>query len=437
MSSDKYLSSKDCLFKSLKEVDTIFRYLHMETELDTISFFEREFKSLHIFLSLLSFVTDESNMLDVTHKVHVLFQNAAVELSEFNTDNSFDLYTSKVRKEICLIKREIRDKYSFPKISLPLQSNKDGVGIFKYVTEFIDDVVERLYVFVKIDEEGSLVCVPKTMSFILEELDMLRNFLKFVSARFIEPQSQHHVVDLFSHVLAVAGHTSVIVWLYLPWRGSMNQEYYLAPREMNVLLSDFLRMKIRPIQPSIRKIYVDVLQTLKSTIQPGCYPNIQIEQLVESEVEFVETIMHNLVELPQDDSNSTQRVALEDHLQILQKMIYFFQPNIIHMSIQGLEFLIRDIDTVIIDVGLLVYSLYEGEEEKVGNAHLLDLSGNIQRISTAVYPIIRKSFQSILPKIHGLGYIDFLLNKSEGVSKPLSRFTRFCHEPTSNNSEGT
>lgn len=158
----------------------------------------------------------------------------------------------------------------------------------------------------------------------------------------------------------------MLVWLYLPWHGSWNQEY-LAPREIDVLLSDFLRMIIRPIRPCIRKIYVDVLQISKSTIQSGCYPNIQIEPAVESEARFVETIIHNLKELLRD-SNSAQRVALEDHLEILRKLINFLRPNIIHMPIQALEFLLRDIDTMIIDVGLLVYSLYEVEEEKVDNA---------------------------------------------------------------------
>ncbi|KAM3304227.1 hypothetical protein P3S67_015259 [Capsicum chacoense] len=161
----------------------------------------------------------------------------------------------------------------------------------------------------------------------------------------------------------------MLVWLYLPWHGSWNQEY-LAPREIDVLLSDFLRMIIRPIRPCICKIYVDVLQISKSTIQSGCYPNIQIEPAVESEARFVETIIHNLKELPRD-SNSAQRVALEDHLEILRN-------------------------------------------------YVVDFSGNVQHISTMVYPIIRKKFQSNLPKIHGLGYVDFLLNNLKEFQRRYS-----------------
>ncbi|KAM3203227.1 hypothetical protein P3L10_030853 [Capsicum annuum] len=305
MSSDEYLSSKNA---------AIFSHFHMETAIDRVNFFEREFKFLDIFLGLLSF-TDEPNMLDVTHKVHVLFQNAAVYFSEFDLDNSFDHYISKVRKGISLTKREIRDTYSFPKISLTHQ--------YKDVTEFIDTVVARLNFLMIIDEEGSLIYVPNTMRSILKELELLQDFLQFVAAR--------------------------------------------------------------PIRPCIRKIYVDVLQISKSTIQSGCYPNIQIEPAVESEARFVETIIHNLKELLRD-SNSAQRVALEDHLEILRKLINFLRPNIIHMPIQALEFLLRDIDTMIIDVGLLVYSLYEVEEEK----------------------------------IHGLGYVDFLLNNLKEFQRRYS-----------------
>lgn len=71
----------------------------------------------------------------------------------------------------------------------------------------------------------------------------------------------------------------------------------MAPEKINTLLSDLLQMRIKPIQPCIRKIYVDVLQDLKAEIQSGCYANIQNEYSAEIEVNFVETILHNLVEL--------------------------------------------------------------------------------------------------------------------------------------------
>uniref|UniRef100_A0A1S4C9W1 Late blight resistance protein homolog R1B-17 n=3 Tax=Nicotiana TaxID=4085 RepID=A0A1S4C9W1_TOBAC len=149
----------------------------------------------------------------------------------------------------------------------------------------------------------------------------------------------------------------------------------------------------------------------------GWYPNIRSEHAIDSEGSFVATILHNLVDLP-NNSNSSRIVALKNHLAIFQEMLNFLRANIICVPIQDLQFLLQDIDTVVIDVGLLVYSLYEDEEEKEdealreGNPSLvLDSSGNIQRINTMIYLTIRKAFQSKLPRMHGLGYVDFLLNK--------------------------
>lgn len=90
--------------------------------------------------------------------------------------------------------------------------------------------------------------------------------------------------------------------------------------------------------------------------------------------------------------------------------------NLIHLSLQDLEFHLQDIDTVMVDVGLLVYSLYDNEEKKeavLGEANRelpLDLLSTIQHIKRVIYNITRKEFQSNLPRIHGIGYVDFLLN---------------------------
>ncbi|KAK4725855.1 hypothetical protein R3W88_030772 [Solanum pinnatisectum] len=239
----------------------------------------------------------------------------------------------------------------------------------------------------------------KTRFYVSKELKLLLNFVWFVAERFIEPQSQHHV-NFFTHVLAVSGHISTIIWLYLP---------DLAPEQMNVMLSDFLRMRIKPIQSCIRKIYVDVLLSLKSTMQSGWCTNIGSEDAIDSEGRLLETIVHNLVELP-TNSSSSQRVALKDHLEILQNMLNLLRANIFRVPIKDLEFLLLDIEIVAIDAGLLVFSLYEDEEEKedmapggVNITQVVDLSSNIQRLSIDIYFTIRKAFQSNLPRIHGLG----------------------------------
>ncbi|KAG5573900.1 hypothetical protein H5410_063666 [Solanum commersonii] len=340
-----------------------------KTSIDSVMLFTLEREFYDIFISLQSF-TDEPNMLDVTRKIQTLFQDAVFDLSPLYLTEYFDLYASEVQSKILLTKRKLEPNTPFLKYHYNFQP----------IVEHIEDV--------------------------LKELKLLLNFVWFVAERFIEPQSQHHV-NFFTHLLAVSGHISTLIWLYLP---------DLAPKQMNVMLSDCLRMRIKPIQSCNRKIYVDVLLSLKSTMQSGWCTNIGNEDAVDSEGRFLETIVHNLVEVP-TNSNSSQRVALKDHLEILQKMLNLLRANIFRVPIKDLEFLLRDIEIAVIDVGLLVYSLYEDEEEKeymapggVNITRVLDLSSNIQRLSIDIYLTIRKAFQSNLPRIHGLGYVDCLLN---------------------------
>ncbi|XP_049391551.1 putative late blight resistance protein homolog R1B-13 [Solanum stenotomum] len=77
-------------------------------------------------------------------------------------------------------------------------------------------------------------------------------------------------------------------------------------------------------------------------------------------------------------------------------------------------------DVVIVNAGLLIYSSYDSEGEKedmmledVNQALGLDLWSYIHHIKEIVYLNIRKAFQSNLPRIHGLGYVDFLLSNLE------------------------
>ncbi|WMV27930.1 hypothetical protein MTR67_021315 [Solanum verrucosum] len=95
------------------------------------------------------------------------------------------------------------------------------------------------------------------------------------------------------------------------------------------------------------------------------------------------------------------------------KTLIFLRDNLINLPREVLE----DLDTTIIDIGLLVYSLYESVEEKedmsVGELNqvtVLDFSGNIQSIRAVIYRIIQKSFHSNLPKIDGLGSVDIILD---------------------------
>nr|AAT38778.1 Putative late blight resistance protein, identical [Solanum demissum]AAT39279.1 Putative late blight resistance protein, identical [Solanum demissum] len=100
----------------------------------------------------------------------------------------------------------------------------------------------------------------------------------------------------------------------------------------------------------------------------------------------------------------------------LQEMLCLLRDNLIHQPILDLEFHLQDMDSVIVDVGLLIYSLYDikGEKEDIvlddmNRALGFDLPRNIEPIKAMVYLVMQKAFHCDLPMIHGLGYVDFLL----------------------------
>ncbi|MCD7471169.1 hypothetical protein HAX54_011482 [Datura stramonium] len=413
MSSEKYHP-----LDLLQQIEDEWSSLLLETSKDRIDFLKREFKFLGMLLSLQRSFTDECYMPEVIQKVQVLFQDAAVDLGNVyrlgHVGPDFDLILSQVQNKIWTTKLAIRAEYFIPKMSVQLSSKKRGVATNPiFVMEFIDSVVENLSDIVKICASHSSLFVPgsKTqVEEVLKELNLLKSFVCFVSNRCIEPQSQ---LDFFSHVLVLAGHAGIIPWLYLPCHANGDQDSALD--EMNILLSELLQMRIKPIQPCIRKIYVEVLQALKST-QSRWYPVIRIEYVADCEASFVKSLLHNLEDIA-TISTPSQIVALKDQMTTLEEMLNLLRANIIPLPTQDLVFHIQDIDTVIIDAGLLVYSLYDNEEEKedvafeeMNEAPVLDFPSNIQHIKAVIYLIIRKAFQSNLPRIHGLGYVDFVLH---------------------------
>ncbi|MCD7471776.1 hypothetical protein HAX54_012444 [Datura stramonium] len=370
---------------------------------ERIKFLQRELKFLDTFLILESKKVESNDMPGyATQKAQDLLRNSQVALSSLDlTSPNSSQVVQQMEDDIRMTKVEIRANYSFYKTSLQLSASRDGIADLKFVEDFMDIVAVHLHDLVKIDDAPSLQEV-------LKELKMLRSFIRFVSERCNEPQNQH---TFFTHALVVAGHAAMLVWLYFTGHGYENQD--LALGEINVLV--FLQMKIKPIQPSIREIYVAVLQALKSTIQSGWHPDIQNEHAADCEAGFLETILHNLGGLS-TNSNPSRIVALKDQMEILQEMLKLLRANIIHIPIQDIKFHLSDINSFIVDAGLLVYSLYDSEENMAlgeVNQALLDLPGNIQQIKAIIYFIIRKPFQSNLPMIHGLGYVDILLNKLE------------------------
>ncbi|XP_070043410.1 late blight resistance protein R1-A-like isoform X1 [Nicotiana tomentosiformis] len=394
---------------------------------DRLEFFLWELNFLDSFLSLQCFTfAGECGMLDVSKKMKEIWKKSiSVQQAtqriffsdsdwEGSVDPNFDPFTSNVPTGIWKSKLEFQSKYSFAQVSsILLPANKDDIPTPKFLMEFLDGVIENLNVLLQIDDPRSLLYVPEPkeqLKEVLKELNLLRFFVCFVSNKCTEPAQSEHT--FFTHVLIVSSHAAMVAWLYLPVHCKENQD--VAPGEMNALISNLLQMKIRPIQPGIRKIYTDVLCTLKSITQPGWHPNIQNKHVTDSG--FVEAPAHNLMKLP-TVSNPSGRVSSNDQMAILQDMLSLIRANLIHLPILDLEFCLQDMDTVIVDAGLLIYSLYDSEGEKEGmtledvnQALGLDLPGNIQPVKAMIYLIIRKAFQSNLPRIHGLGYVDFFLN---------------------------
>ncbi|XP_015158817.1 putative late blight resistance protein homolog R1A-4 [Solanum tuberosum] len=315
------------------------------------------------------------------------------------------------KKVIWKTKQEFRAQYFFPKS--PLATNKVLVKINDpFVMEVIDVFVGNINVLVKINDPCSWFFVPGHMKEqieqVLKELKLLRFFVCFVSNKCIEPQ--YRCTTFYTHALIEASHIAMVVWLHLPVYGNGNQD--LAPTEVSRLLSDFMEMKIKSMELGIshNSIYIDVLQTLKSTI-----PQAQKTHAAESST--VEIPTHSLT------------VGLSHQMANLQDMLCLLRDNLIHLPILDLEFHLQDMDSVIVDAGLLIYSLYDikGEKEDttlndMNRALGLDLPRNIEPIKAMVYLVMQKAFQSNLPRIHGLGNVDFLL-------KNLKDFQAVVEEP--------
>ncbi|KAK6788836.1 hypothetical protein RDI58_012634 [Solanum bulbocastanum] len=348
---------------------------------DVIKFLKREFTFLDFFLNLQSFI-DLSYMLEIVQNVQALFHDAAIDFGRSSEIDQVVRVTNQLKVKIEMTKLEIRSEYLLPKV------NEDGnfVGSPEFVIDLIDTVVMNLGDLLKVYCSSSLLFVRgpnKEIGDVFKELKLLRNFVCFVTERFIELEGQH--TDFFIHVLEVVSHAAMLAWLYLPSNGNENQE-------TNGLLSDHLQMKIKPIDPSIRKIYIDVLQDLRFEWRPI----IPINHVGDCVAGFVQTLQHNLKALSVSNPNTHQIADLQEMLNLL----------IAKLSIQDLEFHHKDIDTLMIDCGIFVYSLCE--DVVLGRA-TINLPVIIEQIKISIYHIIRKEFQSNLPRIHGLGYVDFVL----------------------------
>ncbi|KAJ8574244.1 hypothetical protein K7X08_026049 [Anisodus acutangulus] len=91
-------------------------------------------------------------------------------------------------------------------------------------------------------------------------------------------------------------------------------------------------------------------------------------------------------------------------------MLKFLGANLERLPSQGLGSHLREMKSVMINVALFIFSLYDKEGEALGEVNALDLPDMMQRLSAVISQAIRFSLQSILPRTDGLGFIDFLLD---------------------------
>ncbi|KAH0674883.1 hypothetical protein KY285_022684 [Solanum tuberosum] len=344
------------------------------------------FQFLDMFLSLQSFTSSE--WLDATvEKVQHIWD--AAEFERINSADDVESVFYKLDKQIWETKLEIKAKYSFPKALITYKLDPE------FVKTFIDTVVMKLTDLPYISRlyTWSTLVPWQQIQEVVKELKLLRNFVCFISDRSCtNPQSQH---TFFTHVLVVAGHAAMITWFCV----QNNENYLFSSPNMNDSFSD-LQKRIHPIQPCICNIYIDVLQALKS----GCHPNIQ-------DAGFVETLVHHMEVLRPITDNHMKDTAVAFKDQIT--MLNFLRDNLINLPREALE----DFDTAIINVGLLLYSMFDSVAES-NQVPVLDFSGDIYSIQALIYFLTRKSFHSNLPKIDGLGSIDIIIDH---LKKFLSR----------------
>ncbi|KAM3359076.1 hypothetical protein P3S68_022009 [Capsicum galapagoense] len=370
---------------------------------DRLKFLKRDFKFLSIIIELHIF-KDEP---DVSwEKVQALFHNAADELIQMYT-TQVSPWSHRYYDYICHLQYEFQQtklkimnaNFIFPAISCRLLANEDGFVIPGLVMKFIFSVAYNFSDLLEFDNPSSPLCIRGHMvqiEKVVKELNFLYSFVCFVSDRCIEPRVLH---AFFSHVVQVAWETTIATWLYLP--SNENMYHDPAPNKENPLLSYLLQSKIQPIQPSICKFYIHILQAL-NMIKSRWYPVIKIKYVFDSEVGFQESLRHTLKELPVS-SNCTARKAK------LQETINFFGDILVNLPTQTFEFHLQDIDSVIVDAGLLVFSLNDDESEN------LDFSRKIKSMQGVIYLIARKNFlrKFNFAGIDGVGSTDFILDNRE------------------------
>lgn len=113
-------------------------------------------------------------------------------------------------------------------------------------------------------------------------------------------------------------------------------------------------------------------------------------------------------------------------------MLSLLRDNLIHLPILDPEFHLQDMNSVIVDAGLLIYSLYDIKREKedtmledLNRTLGFDLPRNMEPIKAMVCLVMQKAFQCNLPRVQGLGYVDFLLKNLKDLQGRYSNSLPF------------
>ncbi|XP_009762970.1 uncharacterized protein [Nicotiana sylvestris] len=365
-----------------------------------INFLIMELKFLDIFLRLQSFTTD-SNLLDVSEHIRAMVSVVGSDLKSLFSagmvppDQKFDLTLSEVQEKIRICKSEIKAQYSYPQVVNISDASPTSIA------KLIGDVIETINYVVSTPLASSLSISPQIRELFCA-LSSPQSLCYMLAVRKLQDSSQ---MTFFTHAIAVTCHAAMIIFLHFPEHNKVNQE-----TDINSLLTDFVLKRIFPIQPCVRRIYVELLQSFMS----GPQLTWRHAVLAKMETMFTLFLKTNLLML-----QFSYRYGLIVPLEDQNQMDYFFEmldylgTYLEDLPPQGFGSKLREIDNLMVNAALFIFSLYGNEEDvasgEVNQEATLDLPGLIQRISALTYQIVQMSFQSILPRIDGLGFVDFLL----------------------------
>ncbi|XP_016499574.1 putative late blight resistance protein homolog R1C-3 isoform X1 [Nicotiana tabacum] len=241
--------------------------------------------------------------------------------------------------------------------------------------------------------------VNDQMEVVEKELRALKNFVVFVG-KICSAELQSCRQTFLRHAEHVVTLVAIIFFLYMP---NLNDGKSVS-LEFTDLLSGMLQKRIKPIEPQVRNIYTDVLRDLRSSNTPPM-------SSIEPAAGFINTLLHISDELRA--LCTLNKVQTETLLELLSTLRNILDELALTINIQDkmrVRFF-RRVETLVIDTGVIVYSLYDSTKSKEDrDQDLLLLADKIQLVKKQIYLDIREGVQSHLPKNDVLGIFVFLLD---------------------------